>query len=131
VASYGRCRASLRSGERCRVVIVTEGADFCPHHLRLADQLGPEMVRRGAVPKKRARPGVEELPVATAMAKAAPSSAISVRPVWLAVECPSCGERSRLRAPNLLARIAAIELLLGEALGRRPESEEPGLPRMP
>src|SRR5262249_61669368 len=36
MASYGRCEASLRDGRRCRVVIETEGAAFCPHHLRLA-----------------------------------------------------------------------------------------------
>jgi hypothetical protein len=33
------------------VVIVTEGAAFCPHHLlRLAEAYGAEMVSKGAVP---------------------------------------------------------------------------------
>ena len=39
VASYGQCKASLRNGQRCRVVIETDGAEFCPHHLRLAEEL--------------------------------------------------------------------------------------------
>jgi hypothetical protein len=80
VASYGQCRASLRSGDRCRVVILTEGAEFCPHHLRLAEEFGAEMVRSGAVPKKRARP-VAELPVATAMTNAASPAAIAAASV--------------------------------------------------
>jgi hypothetical protein len=42
------------------------------------------------VPKKRALPVVEEPEVVTVMTNAAPPGAISVRPVWLTVECPRC-----------------------------------------
>jgi hypothetical protein len=79
------------------VVIVTEGAEFCPHHRQLAEEFGTEMVRSGAVPKKRALPVVEESP-----------DGISMRPVWLTLECPNCGERSR--APELLVRVRRSSL---------------------
>jgi len=46
----------------------------------------------------------------------------AVRPLWLTVECTACGERSRVEAPvpEVRARVAAIELLLREGLGRAP-----------
>jgi hypothetical protein len=57
----------------------------------------------------------------------------AVKPVWLTVECSGCGERSRVEAPvpDVRARVAAIELLLREGLGRAPQAEEPPAPRMP
>jgi hypothetical protein len=55
----------------------------------------------------------------------------AVKPVWLTVEC-ACGERSRVEAPvpDVRARVAAIELLLREGLGR-PATAEVHAPRMP
>jgi hypothetical protein len=57
----------------------------------------------------------------------------AVKPVWLTVECSACGERSRVEAPvpDVRARVAAIELLLREGLGRAPQAEEPTQSRMP
>jgi hypothetical protein len=57
----------------------------------------------------------------------------AVRPVWLTVECETCGTRSRVEAPvpDVRARVSAIELLLREGLGRPPQAEEPPTPRMP
>jgi hypothetical protein len=52
--------ASLRNGERCRVVVVHEGAEFCPQHGRLAAKYGTEVVRKGDVPKKRGARLAEE-----------------------------------------------------------------------
>ena len=48
-------------------------------------------------------------------------------------ECAECGSRSRAQLPvaDVRARVAAIELLLREGLGRPPQAEEapaPGLP---
>jgi hypothetical protein len=70
-------------------VIETAGAAFCPFHLRLAEEFGDERVRRGAVPKKRVLRVVESSPLAGS----------AVPPPWLTVECPKCGERSRVAAP--------------------------------
>jgi len=57
----------------------------------------------------------------------------AVKSVWLTVECAACGERSRIEAPvpDVRARVAAIELLLREGLGRPATSEETRSPRMP
>jgi hypothetical protein len=77
-------------------VILTEGAAFCPHHLRLAEVYGADRVRRGAVPKKRAFRFVEEPEPPISLLEGAESAAA---PVWLTVECPKCGERSRVAAP--------------------------------
>jgi hypothetical protein len=57
----------------------------------------------------------------------------AVKPVWLTVECTACGERSRIEAPvpDVRARVAAIELLLREGLGRPAAAEEVRAPRMP
>jgi hypothetical protein len=57
----------------------------------------------------------------------------AVKPVWLTVECSGCGERSRIEAPvpDVRARVAAIELLLREGLGRPATAEEAHSPRLP
>ena len=57
----------------------------------------------------------------------------AVRPVWLTVECTACGKRSRIEAPvpDVRARVAAIELLLREGLGRPATAEEVRPTRMP
>jgi hypothetical protein len=57
----------------------------------------------------------------------------AVKPVWLTVECAACGERSRIEAPvpDVRARVAAIELLLREGLGRPATAEEVRSTRMP
>ena len=57
----------------------------------------------------------------------------AVKPVWLTVECAACGERSRIEAPvpDVRARVAAIELLLREGLGRPAAAEEVRSTRMP
>ena len=57
----------------------------------------------------------------------------AVKPVWLTVECTGCGERSRVEAPvpDVRSRVAAIELLLREGLGRPATAEEIRTPRLP
>jgi hypothetical protein len=57
----------------------------------------------------------------------------AVKQVWLSVECMACGQRSRVEAPvpDVRARVAAIELLLREGLGRPATAEEVHAPRMP
>jgi hypothetical protein len=71
---------------------------------------------------------VEQL--TTSLLEAAGSAA---KPVWLTFECSACGERSRIEAPvpDVRARVAAIELLLREGLGRPATAEEVRTPQMP
>ena len=57
----------------------------------------------------------------------------AIKPVWLTVECSGCGERSRVEAPmpDVRSRLAAIEVLLREGLGRAPQAEEAPAPTLP
>jgi hypothetical protein len=66
----------------------------------------------------------------TSLLEAAGSAA---KPVWITVECTGCGERSRIEAPipDVRARVAAIELLLREGLGRPAVAEESPTTRLP
>jgi hypothetical protein len=51
---------------------------------------------------------------------------------WITFEC-DCGRKKRVEVPlpDVRARVAAIELLLREGLGRPPQAEEPSRPRLP
>jgi hypothetical protein len=61
------------------------------------------------------------------------AAASATKPTWITVECSGCGERSQVEAPvpDVRARVAAIELLLREGLGRPAAAEEVHAPRMP
>jgi hypothetical protein len=54
------------------------------------------------------------------------AAAAATKPTWITVECAGCGERSRIEAPvpDVRARVAAIELLLREGLGRPATAED-------
>jgi hypothetical protein len=51
---------------------------------------------------------------------------------WVDFEC-ECGKRKRVQVPvpDVRARVAAIELLLREGLGRAPQAQEPATARIP
>jgi hypothetical protein len=55
------------------------------------------------------------------------------KPAWIEFECPECSKRKRVEVPvpDVRARVAAIELLLREGLGRPPQAEETPVPRLP
>ena len=57
----------------------------------------------------------------------------AVRDHWVTFECSDCGKRKRVEipVPDVRARVAAIELLLREGLGRPPQAEETPPPRLP
>jgi hypothetical protein len=97
------------------VVIETKGAEFCPHHLRLAEDFGTEMVRKGAVPKRRRQHVVNEAspPTITTAAESTPAAVVALANI-LTVECPCCRARSHVETPvpDVLAGLEAIEHLL-------------------
>jgi len=125
VASYGQCEASLRNGQRCRVVIMTKRAEFCPHHSRLAEEYGAEMVRKGAVPKRRGRRGLTDVapPIITTVTESTPAAEVALATI-LTVECPCCGTRSHVEAPvpEVLAQLEAIEHLYSACVRRPPST---------
>ena len=56
------------------------------------------------------------------------------KPAWVEFERSDCGNRKRVEVPvpDVRSRVAAIELLLREGLGRPGQAEEPpALPRIP
>jgi hypothetical protein len=57
----------------------------------------------------------------------------AVRDHWITFECGECGARKRIEVPvpDVRARVAAIELLLREGLGRPGVAEEPPVLRLP
>jgi hypothetical protein len=57
----------------------------------------------------------------------------AVRDHWITFECGECGARKRVEVPvpDVRARVAAIELLLREGLGRPAVAEEPPVLRLP
>ncbi len=57
----------------------------------------------------------------------------SVRPVWITHVCRNCAQKERVevQVPDVRSRVAAIELLLREGLGRPPQAEEAASPRLP
>jgi hypothetical protein len=61
------------------------------------------------------------------------AAAAATKPTWITVECSGCGERSRIEAPvpDVRARVAAIELLLREGLGRPAAAEDVPSPQLP
>jgi len=61
----------------------------------------------------------------------------ATREMWVTAACSDCGKKQRVevKIPDVRSRVAAIELLLREGLGRPPQAEElrllvsPGRPR--
>jgi hypothetical protein len=68
--------------------------------------------------------------ISTALLDAALSS---TRPYWITTSCSDCGKKQRVevKIPDARSRVAAIELLLREGLGRPPQAEEAASPRLP
>jgi hypothetical protein len=57
----------------------------------------------------------------------------TTRPVWTTPVCPECGAqfRQEVHVPDHKARVAAVEVLLREGLGRPAQAEEPTTPKLP
>jgi hypothetical protein len=57
----------------------------------------------------------------------------ATREHWATFTCPDCGKkhRAQVAVPDVRSRVAAIELLLREGLGRPAQAEEPLVSRLP
>jgi hypothetical protein len=57
----------------------------------------------------------------------------ATREMWVTTTCSGCGKNQRVevKIPDVRSRVAAIELLLREGLGRPPQAEEAASPRLP
>ncbi len=57
----------------------------------------------------------------------------ATREMWVTTACSGCGKKQRVevKIPDVRSRVAAIELLLREGLGRPPQAEDAASPRLP
>jgi hypothetical protein len=57
----------------------------------------------------------------------------ATREMWVTTACADCGKKQRVevKIPDVRSRVAAIELLLREGLGRPPQAEEAASARLP
>ena len=57
----------------------------------------------------------------------------ATREMWVTTARSGCGKKQRVevKIPDVRSRVAAIELLLREGLGRPPQAEEAASPRLP
>ncbi len=53
--------------------------------------------------------------------------------MWVTTACSGCGKKQRVevKIPDVRSRVAAIELLLREGLGRPPQADEAASSRLP
>jgi hypothetical protein len=109
--------------------------------LRLVSESPMEAAAVEATPLRRADPATVRPFLAAAAAEhveqlkasSLEAAGSAVKPVWITVECDSCGERSRIEAPlpDVRARVAAIELFLREGPGRPTPADDVPTARMP
>jgi hypothetical protein len=91
---------------------------------------GSGAVTPAAVRPALAQAAADELGTITAVLMDAATN--TTRPVWTTPACPECGTqfRQEVLVPDHKARVAAVEVLLREGLGRPAQAEEPP-PRLP
>jgi hypothetical protein len=92
---------------------------------------GSGAVTPAAVRPALAQAAADELGTITAVLLDAATN--TTRPVWTTPACPECGRqfRQEVRVPDHKARVAAVEVLLREGLGRPAQAEEPAKPTLP
>jgi hypothetical protein len=156
-----RCAALRRDGLPCGALASSPEAEFCRHHEGLIVQHGEQAIREGRYPKRRRSTDTKPIMVETttlsgngshspaqvrpALAQAAAESLDDIqaalldaalgatREHWATFACPDCGKkhRAQVSVPDVRSRVAAIELLLREGLGRPAQAEEPVVAGMP
>jgi hypothetical protein len=90
----------------------------------------------GSVNPARVRPALAEAAAASLneIQHALLDAALgATREYWVTHACRDCGKKERIpvSVPDVRSRVAAIELLLREGLGRPPQAEETSVPRLP
>jgi hypothetical protein len=159
--AFAQCEALLRSGTKCRSAALTDSSFCSHHsalveqigevrvrsgdHPRrrktstakplVAEVEAPPVSGNGADPAQ-VRPRLAEAAAASLddiQAALLDAALGATREMWVTTECSGCGKKQRVevRVPDVRSRVAAIELLLREGLGRPPQAEESTSPRLP
>lgn len=158
---FVQCAGHLRSGERCRSAALTDSAFCSHHAALVEDvgemrvRAGDHPRRRRSASTEPlvaevethspSGNGADPAQVRPRLAEAAAASLDDIqaalldaalgatRETWVTTECSDCGKKARVevRVPDVRSRVAAIELLLREGLGRPPQAEEAPAPRLP
>ena len=101
---------------------------------RVAPGLGPRPDRGGGG-LAQVRPRLAEAAAASLdeIQAALLDAALAAREHWITTTCPECQRKQRIEVwiPDVRSRVAAIELLLREGLGRPPQADETAIPRLP
>jgi hypothetical protein len=136
---FAPCEALLRSGTRCRSATLSDSS-FCAHHSDLVKHIGEERVRNGDRPRRRKatvpEPLVAEADTAPVTRNGADPAQVRPRLAEAAaasLTCRNCSQKERIedQVPDVRSRVAAIELLLREGLGRPPQADDASAPRLP
>jgi hypothetical protein len=96
----------------------------------------PMAIDDGSISPARVRPALAEA-AAASLAEIQDSlleAALgATREYWVTHACSDCGKKERIpvNVPDVRSRVAAIELLLREGLGRPPQAEDTPVPRLP
>jgi hypothetical protein len=92
---------------------------------------GSGAVNPAAIRPALAQAAADELGTITTVLMDAATN--TTRPVWTTPACPECGTqfRQEVHVPDHKARVAAVEVLLREGLGRPGQAEEPTNPSLP
>jgi hypothetical protein len=95
------------------------------------DLNGSCAVTPAAVRPALAQAAADELGTITAVLMDAATN--TTRPAWTTPVCPECGTqfRQEVHVPDHKARVAAVEVLLREGLGRPAQAEELTSPKLP
>jgi hypothetical protein len=159
--AFAQCEALLRSGAPCRSAALTDSPFCSHHatlaeeigdeRVRRGDHprrrstvTGPLVVEvetasangSGQADPAEVRPRLAEAAAASLddiQAALLDAALGATREMWITTACSGCGKKQRVevRVPDVRSRVAAIELLLREGLGRPPQADDAASPRLP
>jgi hypothetical protein len=149
-SSYPRCQATLKDGSACRTH-TAPGSDYCAYHTRQLTAEPtlpqPEEVSAGqeadTIADSSPARGQQQrgVPVGDVRAQLARDTAEEYELLRGAlldalraereafVTCPNCDKRHPVVVPDWTARVKAVETLLNQGFGAKPEPEEHWLDR--
>jgi hypothetical protein len=142
-SSHPRCRAKLRDGSACRTH-ADAGSDYCAYHSRQVATPADRRLEETPTVDQEPQPTTafadgsrrRGVPVAEVRAQLARDTAEEYELLRTALlealrarreafaTCPNCGKRHPVQVPDWTARVKAVETLLNQGFGGKPEPVE-------